>query len=537
MSDNVFDILDDENYHYGTRPDFAVAEQNQTYFVYFDSLDDAGAEVIKQTSYFVKYIIDTKGNVVNPEPKTSGGSRDEAIGLYNLTNNFEIGKKATVKLIEPDPTIDKISTEKDILGTYTITDVGTIRNIMTTETGYYPSSYLTTMSFYNIDNPLDTMADIGYLLGTYAWDTPRPIFMDYPVTASYLTPDSYWADDFEVGFESELITPGTPNPPNPYPYRVITALTSSVDAGTRVKCSLQVRLSQDASQGDFGVGGPPGVSQNFNKIKFNVRVSSGDNTYVRLNTGFISVDNVTLSPTNQNYMPYTFFSNPFNITEGDKIYITAELSNLASGSTARHFPILVGGGMFTITPEYQGDIERAGYNAAYSPYFSRFYHYPNYSRLLFSEDLEDIYNNTLFAQSLTEDQINLGFKTPKIKFNDIQVGDNIRFEYNPDMAYKIISIGSNNPAPGVTNQLYIDVAPSLYSTPSGSLLEYTSSIATDHFTIYRVENDGRCVILDIPKTSNGTAYSGILQAEYSSQELINNFDKLLIDLSQKEIIQ
>ena len=71
MADPILDELDGENYYYGTTPKEAVAEQNQTFFAYFDTLADTSPILQNHTAYYVKYIIDTNGNPVNPEPDSN----------------------------------------------------------------------------------------------------------------------------------------------------------------------------------------------------------------------------------------------------------------------------------------------------------------------------------------------------------------------------------------------------------------------------------------------------------------------------------
>ena len=83
-------VLNSQKFYYGTTPQSPVAEQNQTYFAYFDGVGGTGPEYIDGTGYFIKYIIDTQGNVVNPEPFTVADS-PQSVGLYNLLDNYEIG--------------------------------------------------------------------------------------------------------------------------------------------------------------------------------------------------------------------------------------------------------------------------------------------------------------------------------------------------------------------------------------------------------------------------------------------------------------
>lgn len=537
-TDNTFKTLDALGYYYGTRTILPVAEQNQTYFAYFDGIGNPGGEMIDQTAYYIKYIIDVKGNVVNPEPKTEGGSRAEAIGLYNLNNNFELGKKATVKLIEPDPTKDNISTEPDILGTYAITGVGTVRTIMTTEKGFFPNDYITTMSFYNPLNPNDKIADLPRFEAYYEFDDDYALFNSFETSASYF---EYWPGAV-YGFDSSSVDDGPVVPPKPHPYKIITPLTSSVEAGTRVQFVFDLFLSQDKTGGDFYPGGTPRTTDAIdNIVTFRLR----KNGVSMWTSGPISDINAKTLPFTSTPIVktkrYILYTNFFNVNENDDFTFTYKLGFNASGSKAVHNPIIIasGSGVY-INPEYRNNDLVPGFNVAYSPYFQKIENYPAYSRLYFSDQLEDIYGATTFAQNISVEQLKLNFRQPKIPFNNIQAGDNIRFEYNPSMYYKIINVGAAALTVDSSDltKLYIDIAPSLFPTPSGSdITAITSSIVTDHFSIYRIENDGRSVILNVPYTSDGTAYSGILQAEYSSEELVSNFDKLLIDLSQKEIIQ
>jgi hypothetical protein len=524
---DAFTNLDNQNYHYGTRPDFPVAEQNQTYFAYWDGIGGTGAEIPNNTAYFIKYIIDTEGNVVNPEPKTAGSPRDEAIGLYNLLDNFEVGKRAIIKLIEPDPTQQDISEESDLLGTYTITGIGTLRNIMTTETGKTPNDYLETMSFYYPKNPDVALATVPFYNARYKWASSYILTKAIEHSASYVEP--VW----QTGWSNTLITPPA-NPPHIYPYRYIQPITSSIDVGTRIRFTLLIWLSQI----DYAVpAGIPAGSYNSsaaenNSIQFRIR----NNT-----TGQSIFTSPWITPsTTDEYNPsgYWLETGWVNVNTTDTFVVTSQLSNNASGSNASYRPIRIDNdSLFSVEQEYYPNTEVEGFNTAYSPYFSRCVNYAGYSRLTFSEALENIFP-TDYAQLVTPDQQLLGFSPSNIPFNEIGVGDYIRFEYNPDMVYRIIGLSARSGSGDIgVYSLKMDIAPSLDLTLEGTNSSVSSSININHFTIYRIENDGRYIILNVPKTSKGNAYSGIIQSEFSSKELITKYDKIIADLSQKEIIQ
>ena len=103
---------------YGVLP---AAEQNQTYIAYFNSVGSTTPEVINQTGFYIKYLIDKEGNVTKPN--------SDNISLINLYNNFEPGKTVTV--------LSQVATQEaaNLIGDQVITDIGTIQPIIITETG------------------------------------------------------------------------------------------------------------------------------------------------------------------------------------------------------------------------------------------------------------------------------------------------------------------------------------------------------------------------------------------------------------------
>lgn len=178
MSQNVLSLLNVQNYDYGSIPNQAVAEQNQTSFAYFDGVGGTGPEIIDQTAYFIKYLIDTEGNIINPEPDTIS-NRSQAIGLYNLINNFEVGKRAIVKLIESDPMIPESingdAFDNALTGIYPITHIGRIATLMSTEYGVANSDYITTMSLQEFGTFLQGEPPNFYFSATRVGNTDFPL--------------------------------------------------------------------------------------------------------------------------------------------------------------------------------------------------------------------------------------------------------------------------------------------------------------------------------------------------------------------------
>jgi hypothetical protein len=519
---DIYTALTAQNYNFGARTDFPVAEQTQTYFAYWDSVGGTGPEIIDQTAYFIKYIIDINGNVVNPEPD-SLGSREEAVGLYNLLNNFEVGKKAIVKLIEPDPTTDAEPIGKCLLGSYDITGIGTIRNLLITETGRNYYNYIDTMSFYDSIN--ESGEDVPLFRASYTLGATASIWTNTPVTASYIATGDYE----EAGWEHSQISTGL-IPNYTKPYYIFSPLTSSADAHTKVQVYFALGLTHNTRPG--ALGGYNNISYpdqpNYlkpNSIYFRLNKINSSGEHQIFGSGWIHD-----VPTDGTYKWYWVHSQGFTVNTSDNFVVTAYLAYNASGSNTQHMPIIMNAGsQISFIQERPPGTPVPGVNVAYSPFWDFVSHNPDgeYSTLRFSRDLRKIIKNTNYIQQVDPLSTTImNFSPCSIPINQIAKGDLIRFEYAKNQIYRVINanIGSGS--------FDIDITPCLI--PSSSV---TCSIELNHFNIYRIENDGRYVILNVPKDTAGSAHSGVIQAQYSSTELLKNYDKIITDLTTREIIQ
>ena len=97
---------------------YSAAEKNQTYFAYFSSVGGTGPEIIDQTAYFVKYLIDAQGNVVAPQPNS--------IDILNMLQNFEASRVVNVTSLEGTTLFTTL------LGSKQITNIGRIQPILIT---------------------------------------------------------------------------------------------------------------------------------------------------------------------------------------------------------------------------------------------------------------------------------------------------------------------------------------------------------------------------------------------------------------------
>jgi hypothetical protein len=122
-----FNTLSEDDSGIGIIP---AAEQNSTYVAYIEAVGNTSPEIINQTGYFVKYLIDDQGNVTTVSPNSTA--------LYNLRNIFPEGSTA----IMDSPTATSVLAS--LVGEHTVTDVGSIQPLLITENGSQKGLYLYT---------------------------------------------------------------------------------------------------------------------------------------------------------------------------------------------------------------------------------------------------------------------------------------------------------------------------------------------------------------------------------------------------------
>jgi hypothetical protein len=517
-------VFNNSGYNVGSTPSTPVAEQNQTYFAYFNGVGGTGPEYIDRTGYFIKYLIDINGNVVSPEPYTETTSI-EAVYLHNLKNNFEPGKRATVKLIEPNPTLDIIPNSEILTGTHTIAHVGRIVPILVTETGENVQDYITTMSF----GPLlsRTTDPVGNVSARRFYVNNNPGY--FFANATNFT---------DIPFNSATNL-GANNTAWTVSGATIIAQSSSIEARTRIK--FTVRLYIDGRDMEDVTNNPITIRvvRNNTEVIFSppsVNINKFDNGYFG---GFGS----------------TWDSSYFDFETGDQFKVQYKV---VSSNPNAQFKIVgfdtdvdyVSDTSFNITQETPAspggtvDVEPInGVNAIYafpSSSISASYCFisddptQGYSHVVFPSSSRLIYDSGLI-QNLDSASSTFGFSPINIPFGDTGPGDFIRFEYNKEQVYTIVDVIEDYPFSGISEPgtLAFKVVPNIGSTQGTN----TNIQRTGHFVIYRVLNDGVYVTLDVKKDAPGGAYTGLLLPEFISQELSEKLETLIQDLTQKEIIQ
>jgi hypothetical protein len=480
----------------------SAAEKNGTFVAYFESIGSTTPEIINQTGFFVKYLIDEQGNVSEPTP--------DSIALYNLNNIFQ----GSTVIVESQ---DATQTLSNLIGEHNVTDIGTIQPLLITETGSNPNNYVTTMSF----------AQYGSIVLTGAQPPDYAFKVSKDTTGNVSTA----ATDIKIGLQS-------------------TNFAFNIDS-----------LSNAQWDGDIGSGngGVYTFSSNtgeFNvEVSFNFKVAATRETTAKLVSSFrMRIEYSTDGGSNWNRLPIinssvgsggnlssnelsttistvgtTYYmgvsSTPRQFNNGDKVRFVAFVAVAAgepanvkiyglhstSGATGASVETYI-----SATTNYSGELSTtASYWAGAT--------YPTDGKtpqyLTASAGLSGFINNNMVQITPTA-SLSMSF-SPIIFPANIQPGDNIRFEYDLSKTAKIYEIGSVDDGTGRTT---LKIFPAI---PTGSKL--------DHFVVYRVVNDGNYVTLNVKKEAVGQM-TGFLKPKYISETLKNNLPTIIDNLKKDNVI-
>jgi len=563
-------------FNYGTFPDEAVAEQNQTYFAYFDGIGGMGPEIIDHTAYFVKYIVDDVGNVVNPEPDLT--NRDQSNALWNLLDNFESGKgkKAFVKLIEPNPVEIDIPKGECIGGLHEITHVGRLVNIAVTETGVANADYADTMSF-GLENETNFAANLNL---KYKWVPPTGAPFEIPWinnryvvffgSGSINNPDY----DHTVGqriYFSEAETSNDANwelniNSNQGQFKI---LSSSIDADTKIRFNISAFIIQYYNPTPFNQGnGVPLLNTISSALRCWFKVYQNGNIIAQ--SGLLSIPNLynNSSPGYLNYQtPWIdewdaddefevrvfanlcFPETTFNSPSPDNQFWGPVIGASTPGNGITNTSITIEQQTPAGTPDYFDALP--GVNCAYAPYFTaslNFFSYysgsggtiiypeGSYSLLVLNPTASSVFELNIL-QDLPTASAEMNYSPITIPFGDTQPGDYIRFGHTEDNVYRILDVGPFSNFVSGSNVEYSDLTTFKVFPPLGKAATGFGQVPFNHFNMYRIVNDGTYVVLKIKKDVPGGPYSGILQPQYISDQLVDNYNQIITNLTDREIIQ
>lgn len=494
-----FNDVSSDNSGYGA---LSAAEQNQTYIAYFNGVGGTGPELINQTGYFIKYLIDSKGNVSKPSP----GS----ISLLNLKNNFELGK---IAIAESKPAT---LAGAQLLGEHVITEIGTISPILITETGSSPSDYIRTMSFAQVNSPvLSGIPNFTFNVQKTGNTNYPTVYINSWITASDAsTPTDY---NFSNILSNNLgYWNGTTG--------VYTFATSTFTYNTDV--SFQFNMNwYSRGLGFYDGDGNFERYPNAN-IKMAIQLSTdGGATWTELPITNVSTTNgVTLNPnlgtinsniysllvpTGSNYAGIRTIPRQFNNGNKIRFIFISDSDNVGTYGS----PDTLWTSVKALT-NYSSvmNVTSSYWDGATYPTDGKTPQYLTASLSLTNFLTSD------FLQLTPTASLSMSF-SPIIYSSKIQSGDYIRFEYDPSKQTKVYDVTSLNDGRAV-----IKIFPAI---PTGSKL--------DHFVVWRAIDDGNYITLNVEKPT-GISIEGWLKPKHMSKELSDNFSDIINKLEASGVL-
>jgi hypothetical protein len=450
-------------------------EQNQTFFAYFETIQNTNPIIKDQTSYNIKYLIDSTGEVSQPAPFNPA--------LYNLIDSFETNKKATIKTIS-----NSGSSFSFLSDTHPITNVGRLDLILISETGSERNDYVPTMSF-----------DFGVLENGIA------NYTFFATATSSLEKPSGSTEAF-ISFSNAAYNTAGPNysiATNSYTFTDPGFTTSAT--GSRVKFNANILLYSDSNP-QFKIQFIKNASD---VIAETVEAAWSTLTATQLVSAYNEIGGV-FQPFKHRLVTFSTPFLDFNTNDTVKVKIINLNPNYRIATRA--------GSSFSLTQEYSPSARNVTSSAS-TPYWSTGSN-SGATILTASSGLTSVYNIG-YKQSTPPSSSVFGFPTINTTFNNLQIGDKIRFEYLEEKKYNISEIIPDGP----NGRLCLKLDGTI---PAGTQM--------NHFILYRVVNDGSSIILDINKTTPGENFTGIIQPQYISSEVSNNYNQIIQNLTEKGLI-
>jgi hypothetical protein len=130
-------------------------------------------------------------------------------------------------------------------------------------------------------------------------------------------------------------------------------------------------------------------------------------------------------------------------------------------------------------------------------------------------------------QNPVTESLSFGFSPIENLFTP-QVGDKIRFQYDPTQIYTIYEVIQPNDPNNTEGRLYLKID-----------RDVSSNANTNNYVIYRILNDGKyitCNVIKNPSESN-IEFTGVIIPRYASENLQNNIENIILSLKQNNIIE
>lgn len=515
---------------YGTLPG---VEQNQTYFAYYDGVSRQDPELPKQTAFYIKYLIDTNGNVVKPQPNDTS--------VINIVDNFETGKPVIITTKTPTTELNLL------LGEKTVTNVGELSTLLVTNTGSGQLDYFPTMSFRSNtgENFAQTASDYNFAARSFRAQTITNV--PDPVNNTLVTfPGVAISQSTNIGqylyFAFVDNTPEASAATWDVANGTYTFNKSTTEGRSRVQFSFDVNamcyrfkfnsLTTEYTDNNQNFGDYPAFTIVVFQVKCNGQTiyTSGPKTL-----------------TNFDRSQYFYATTPFfNFNAGDVItfWITPLLpwppAFISSDfNTPVVFTQAQGGGtkiqVINENQNLEGIVD--GVTSAFSDYFTIGEYpdqngtpeavYTSTSVITASQSLTSLYRENI-VQIAPSKSLDYGYMQPWQPFYPLLPGDRIIFENSKNNVHVITEVIPSITASNGSSSFGLRVVPGI---PTGSII--------NNFCIYRILNNGNQIIIDQekPEGTAGLDFRGFIRPKYISQELETKFIDIINKLEADGVIE
>lgn len=448
-----------------------VAEQNQDYILLVKEVTSTTPEIINQTQYAIEYIIGG-GILEGGEIEVRTPNQDNETNL-DIVQNFPTGKNIIAQLQ------NATSANTQLSGELNVTGVGTIKNILYSQTGITPSSYSTSsVVFIGSDGtPVSSSDFVPNILGSM-------------ISSSTIS--------ISAGVLKHIDTYGT------------LLYSSTFNSGSNFNIT-DGNLYLSASDFDYLQYATVNVSYNITNVD-----SKTGQVNVKLRSNGFGGNNDVFTIVQGSGVSRNFNTNlsqadiPANTTFDVTIQSTAniEVSSIQLSIT-------------TTSPPPAADIPAGNFWSTGSGNW-----------ITGSTYLSINYGNLQDTSGFTAATKNFGLDPIQNTF-EIKKGDQIRFGYNPFNTYTIYDVVTPAESNDGLVKFYLNQQlPTNLSANSSSL---------DNFILYRIDsNDPKYIILDVNKTpvigDPENPLKGYIYPKYASKRSIKNRKQIQTRVSQQGLI-
>lgn len=442
----------------------SVAEKNQEFFLLFKDITSTTPEIIDQSSWNIEWLVNSNGEVANPS--------DNDVTNSNILQNFEIGKKVYA-LVNNATGINA-----QFLGEHTITGVGTLKNILYSQTGI-PSSSFNTSSVLFVEpggapasstNPVPNVLG-SMILNNETFSQSSPTTID-GYTLQTQTNNPPGGTNFNAGSGKYFISSSDFIDINSITFRISYSIdNNSTTKPTTVNVSLQPPAGNILQTDVFTISSNSGVQRSMevnlsNFTSFNqmlIKVSTEE----EINIVSLNFEVIGSSPSPTPNIPTTGF--------------------WATGSD-------------TVITWLTG-----------SSYVSQ-----NYGNIQLTNSGTQVIAFTNYGLDPIDDIF-----TP-------QAGDKIRFEYDPGKVFTIYEVITPSEASDGLLKLKLN-----RQVPDGTIL--------DNFILYRIDSsEPKSIFLNVPKNSvigdPENPFKGYIFPQYKTQNLKDNLKSIQQQISNEGLL-